>query len=202
MRRSRERVGSLNSLVHSRALRFGFPVCMRACPSVRPFVFAFVTRALVRGRIAGSNHEKKRAERKKNKKKGEKKKRGKPRARGCEREGECEKRAEGKKKERREDKRVNAEARKRKRHRPCRLAYIKAKVIIKRPCLSSYLPFSPSVFSFDRSLRLARCFAMGEPKERERKKERERERERRPSGATHRSVTMAFHAGSTNQTTD
>ena len=45
MRRSRERVGSLNSLVHSRALRFGFPVCMRACPSVRPFVFAFVTRA-------------------------------------------------------------------------------------------------------------------------------------------------------------
>ena len=40
--------------------------------SVRPFVFAFVTRALVRGRIAGSNHEKMRAERKK--KKWEKKK--------------------------------------------------------------------------------------------------------------------------------
>lgn len=34
MNRSRERVGSLNSLVHSRTLRFGFPVCMRACPSV------------------------------------------------------------------------------------------------------------------------------------------------------------------------
>lgn len=36
-------------------------------PSVRPFVLAFVTRALVRERIAGSNHEKKRAERKKKK---------------------------------------------------------------------------------------------------------------------------------------
>lgn len=48
-RRSRERVGSLNSLVHSRALRFGFPVCMRACLSVRSsvramFVFMYVFR--------------------------------------------------------------------------------------------------------------------------------------------------------------
>lgn len=53
-RKSRERVGSLNSLVHSRALRFGFPVCMRACPSVRPSVpchvvsvSVFTTRAFV-----------------------------------------------------------------------------------------------------------------------------------------------------------
>lgn len=204
MRGSRERVGSLNSLVHSRALRFGFPVCMRACPSVRPFVFAFVTRARSYADASLAPTMRRRGPSARRKKKKERKRKEGNRAReaaSC--GGECEKRAEGKKKkERREDKRVNAEARKRKRHRPCRLAYIKAKVIIKRPCLSSYLPFSPSVFSFDRSLRLARCFAMGEPKEREKEGAREGKRERRPSGATHRSVTMAFHAGSTNQTTD
>jgi len=47
--------------------------CARIRVSVRPFVFAFVTRALVRGRIAGSSHEKKRAEREKKKEKKRKK---------------------------------------------------------------------------------------------------------------------------------
>lgn len=86
--------------------------CARVRPSVRPFVFAFVTRALVRERIAGSNHEKKRAERKK-KKEERKRKEGTARARLRTEWKRIRGEERGKRKEHQEDMRVNAEAGKR-----------------------------------------------------------------------------------------
>jgi len=156
--------------------------CARIRVSVRPFVFAFVTRALVHGRIAGSSHEKKRAEREEKKEK--KKKRGKPRARSCEsvKENERTRRRKRKRKERREDKRANAGARKRTTgcERLPWLAYIKAKVIISVPVSPLIFPLSPSVFSFARSLRLAasRWGSCGRKGKRDRWSEKEKERGR------------------------
>lgn len=116
MRRSRERVGSLNSLVHSRALRFGFPVCMRACPSVRPSVRSCSrssrARSYADASLAPTMRRGLSARRKKKKRRKEKEKRETARARLRARKrrgGEGGK----KKKECREDKRANAEARKR-----------------------------------------------------------------------------------------
>jgi len=82
---------------------------MHARVSVRPSVRVCVRHA--RGRIAGSNQEKMRAERKK--KKWEKKRKKGNRAREAVEESERRRRRKRKRKECGQDKRVNAEARKR-----------------------------------------------------------------------------------------